>query len=133
MVAPKSTSIRLLLLTLVSGILAIGGCNRRMTDEELAEARLDPVVRALDRVGRIYMGFHDAHGRGPANWGEMKHFAEDDEGGLEAISLVRANGFDMKWRVVYSEVGDQKAPEFILAESDRHDAKLMLNRTVQFY
>jgi hypothetical protein len=99
----------------------------------LEEARYDPIVRALDRVGRIYKGYHDTHTSGPGNWAEMRSFVEDDEGGLAAIKLVREQGFQMKWRLKYDEIGRENARKFILAESTQSDAKLMLNGKIAYY
>ena len=113
--------------------LAFGlGCDNRPSEKMLSEARLDPIVRGLDRVGRIYMGFHDAYGKGPGSWEEMNHFAEDDEDGLKAIKLIRSTGYTFKWRVIYHEVGRDNAPEFVLAESRRNDAKLTLDGKIRY-
>jgi hypothetical protein len=126
MMAKTATTIAVLCFVLVLG------CNKRSTDEILNDARLDPVVISLDRVGRIYMGYHDAYGKGPSDWEELVYFVEDDEGGLEAIRLVRDNGFKLKWRVIYSEVGKKRAAEFILGESRWNDAKLMLDGKIRY-
>ncbi len=126
--AMAKTAKMLVLFSMTFGV----ACDRTPNAKMLDEARLDPVVRALDRVGRIYMGFHDAYGKGPGSWQEMTHFSEDDEGGLEAIELVRSHGFTLKWRVIYHEVGKDHAHEFILAESRRNDAKLTLDGKVRY-
>lgn len=119
-------------IILLVGLCLLGGCDNRPSEKMLTEARLDPLVRGLDRVGRIYMGFHDAYGKGPGSWQEMNHFAEDDEDGLKAIALIRSHGYTFKWRVIYSEVGRDNAPEFVLAESRRNDAKLTLDGKIRY-
>lgn len=123
------------ILTLALGVaLPCGGCidNRGPTDEMLEEARYDPEVRALNRVGKLYEGFHNSHTEGPASWGELLRFAEDDEDSLAAIRLVRDNGFELKWRVKFREVGKKNAGDFILGTSHRSKAKLMLDGTIKF-
>lgn len=120
------------ILSLALGFAVLFGCDRGPTDEMLEEARYDPEVRALNRVGKLYEGFHDSHTEGPASWEELVRFSEDDEGSLEAIQLVRDNGFDLKWRVKIREVGKKNARDFVLGKSRRSQAKLMLDGTIKF-
>lgn len=120
------------ILSLALGFAVFFGCDRVPTDEMLEEARYDPEVRALNRVGKLYEGFHDSHTEGPASWEELVRFSEDDEGSLEAIQLVRDNGFDLKWRVKIREVGKKNTPDFVLGKSRRSEAKLMLDGTIKF-
>lgn len=104
--------------------LAVAGCEPESPEEQ---AKKDPLVQVLSRVGEIYHYYHDAHGVGPANWEELSTMAGDDQ---DAIQTVRDKGYDLKWGVKFRDLTGG-AQNTVMGESPQGGPKLMFDGRVR--